>query len=307
MSSRFIFVKAWAARKATSCLPNGLHHRHFSAIGPPKNVLFMNSLGGAALDQQIYDELNQLVPQCTTNLKFDVCSFREEDKPTNPNKQQWDWYYQHSIAKTLKWAKYHKYDGVIIGDVSLVPMAVLLNTHSLSNFGNIKITSLGEAACIVAKSQGKTFSMVIGYEHLVPTFKDNLIKYGFEDSFKAFHVLHDGERKENEEYPWDRQMILKQTQKAIREDRCGAVVLASCCDLQTCGLIQTKWPKIPIVYPEMAAMKYCEIMIDNHRNQHGTAKEKDTDDYNDVLFQNSPIGHIMGNTNIDNKSEGKTL
>ena len=60
MLSKLTFVKVCVARKATVCLSNGL---------------FMNSLGGAAFDQQIYDKLNQLVSQCTTNLKFDACSF----------------------------------------------------------------------------------------------------------------------------------------------------------------------------------------------------------------------------------------
>ena len=288
---------------------HSIQYRHFSAIGPPKNILYINSLGTEVEDKQIYKELNELVPQFTTNVKYDVCSFKLSDKPINPNKQEWDWYYNHEIIKTIRWAKYYKYSGIVIGDTSITPMAILLNTHNVNDFTDIKITSLGEASCIVAKGQSKTktFSIIIGYKHLIPLFKENLIKYGFEEAFKSFHVLYDGELDINnkKEYYWDRQSIAKLTQKAIQTDKCGAIILSSVCDLETCGMIQTKFPKIPIIYPEMAALKYCEMLIDDHRNQ-GIQKKQDNDDYNDVLFDKCPVGHIIGNTNIDNKHNLKS-
>eukprot|EP01084_Bolivina_argentea_P042439 78241_1 len=285
-----------------------LCHRSFSAINP-KNILFINSLGSTIEDKQIYKEMNELVSQITQNVKYDICSFKKENQPSNPDTKEWNSYYSDTIIKTIRWAKFYKYDGVIIGDVSMVPMTLFLNIDKPEYariFENIKVTSLGEAACSVAKNAGQTFSMIIGYKHLIPLFTDNLIKYGYESSFKSFHVLYDGDMNEEKEYYWDRQTILKQTQTAIQIDKCGAVVLASVCDMETCGMIQTKFPKIPIVYPEMAAMKYCEILIDNYRNQ-GLPKQKDMEDYNDVLFSNSPVGHIIGNTNIDNKSGDKDI
>eukprot|EP01083_Nonionella_stella_P024613 67860_1 len=297
---RYLGHKSWRYPMFTLC------NRYFSAIGPPKNILYMNSLGSEKEDKEIYEELNSLVPQITTNVKYDVCSFKSDDKPENPNQQEWNWYYNNTIMKTIRWARFYKYDGVIIGDVSCVPMKVLLDTHNVSDFENIRVTSLGEASCIIAKNAGTTFSMVIGYKHVIPLFTENLIKYGFEDSFKAFHVLFDGDMNEVKGFPWDKQAVAKQTQEAIRKDKCGAVVLAACCDLETCGIIQAKFPKIPIIYPEIAAMKYCELLIDNHRNQaQAVASKTDMEDYNDVLFEKCPVGNVIGNTNIDNKIRTK--
>ena len=282
------------------------NQRCFSAIGPPKNVLYLNSLGSETEDKDIFKELNELVPQFTTNLKYDVCSFNPDKKPKNPDSREWHAYYNQTIIKAFRWAKFYKYDGVIIGDVSLSPMSVLLATDSINAFEDIKITSLGEAACAVAKNAGKTFSIILGYTHLIPLFRDNLIKFGFEDSFKSFHALYEGDMSEKRDFYWDKQTILDKTQKALREENVGGVILASVCDLETCGRIQTRFPKVPIVYPEMAALKYNELMIDGHRSQNGAQKKKvDMNDYNDVLFDNSPIGHIIGNTDIDNKLNSK--
>ena len=118
-------------------------------------------------------------------------------------------------------------------------------------------------------------------------------------------MLYECDLSDKNEFYWDKQTILDKVRKAINEDKCGAVILASCCDSKLCGHIQIRYPKIPVIYPPMAAMKYCEMMIDNYRNQ-GIPKQKDLTDYNDVLFHNSPIGHIIGNTSIDNKNITKS-
>ena len=300
------------ARSRCQSLSHTIHYRYFSAIGPPKNILYINSLGSKTEDIDIYNELDDLVPSITKNVKFDVCSFKQENKPSSPNKQEWDWYYNHEIVKTIRWSKYYKYDGVVIGDPSISPMAVLLTTHSAPDFGHIKITSLGEASCLIAKQSANNngFSMIIGYKYLEPLFTENLIKYGYEEAFKSFHVLYDPDdnnQSENDqkEYHWDKQRIAKLVHTAIQKDKCGAVILCSCCDLKTCGNIQTKFPKVPIIYPEIAAMKYCEMLIDDHRNK-GMHRQQDMEDFNDVLFEKSPVGHIIGNTTIDNRNLNKT-
>ncbi|HPT64607.1 MAG: aspartate/glutamate racemase family protein [Acetomicrobium sp.] len=179
-----------------------------------KKLMYISPVGYNTYDNEIENYLLKYAENCT------ICATSLSKAPYHLEYLYYSALIGPELLNTIKQAEIDGFDAAIIG---CFYDPFLYEAREMSD--RLVVTAPCEASLSIATKLGASFSIIVGRRKVIPYMKENVRKYGFENRLASFRSVELGVLDFQEKKELAEERILKEAERAVKEDGAEVIIL----------------------------------------------------------------------------------